>query len=225
MELNLQRQKERLLAQKQELEERVRNLTENGLGEPMARSVEELSSYDNHPADLGSELFERSKDLALRDNAHILLAKVNHALQKIMEGTYGYCTECGQAIPIERLEALPLTTLCIDCKSEGEYLDQHPRPIEEEVLLPPYGRLAYDSEDADQPGGVGYDGEDAWQEVARFGEHAQGSQAGAYYGDADLDEPRGTVEAVEEIPYSKGEDGVFYEDQYGLEKTDFPQHI
>lgn len=221
--MDWQKQKEQLLTQKQEIEKSLSNLAEAGLGESMADSVEELSSYDNHPADLGSEMFERSKDLALRDNLQIQLVKINDALQAIDAGTYGKCSECGNPISEERLTAMPSTTLCLECKAKEELLDQQPRPVEEEVIELPFGKHGYDLEDEAKQSGVGFDGEDAWQEVARFGEHAQGSGAGAYYGDLDLDETRGSVEAVEEIPYIKGADGLFYEDFYGHDDEDSPR--
>jgi len=220
--MDLQKQKQRLLEQKREFEESIENLTEGGLEESMNESVGELSGYDNHPADLGSEMFERSKDLALKDNTRIQLVKVNDALQEIEAGLYGICSECGSSIPPERLDALPSTTLCIQCKSKGELPDLSPRPIEEYVIAPPFGKPGDDLEDQVKPGGIGFDGEDAWQDVARFGEHAPGSRAGAYYGDFDLDEDRGSVEDVDEIPYFKGADGMFYEDLGGLDDEDSP---
>jgi YteA family regulatory protein len=220
--MDLQIQKQRLLAQKHLLEESIKELTEGGLGEAMNQSVGELSGYDNHPADLGSEMFERSKDLALRDNTRIQLVKVNDALQELENGEYGFCSECGNSILPERLEALPSTTLCIQCKAKTELPDLHPRPIEEYVVAPPFGKHGYDLEDRAKQAGTGYDGEDAWQEVARFGEHAEGSGAGSYYGGLDLDESRGSVEAVDEIPYFKGADGMFYEDLSGLDDEDPP---
>ena len=113
MKLNLQEQKERLLLRKQELEERLKNLGEIEERETMASSIGELSSYDNHPADLGSEMFERSKDLALRDNVQLLLTEVQEALQKIEDGTYGNCSQCGRAITRERIKALTAVNLCI----------------------------------------------------------------------------------------------------------------
>lgn len=74
---------ERLLSERAELENRIRLINDTGLGESMSSSIEELSSYDNHPADLGTEMFERSKDLSLRENAKLRLAEVNEALHRI----------------------------------------------------------------------------------------------------------------------------------------------
>lgn len=77
-------------------------------------SVSELSSYDNHPGDLGTELYEREKDIALNEHAEQELKNVESALKAIKEGTYGYCDECNKEIPYERLKAIPTTTKCVE---------------------------------------------------------------------------------------------------------------
>ncbi|HHY59635.1 MAG TPA: conjugal transfer protein TraR, partial [Clostridia bacterium] len=61
--------REKLLAKKRELEQQVKSMEEGGLHQSMRDSTGELSFYDNHPADMGNELFERGKDVALRDQA------------------------------------------------------------------------------------------------------------------------------------------------------------
>ncbi|SET93627.1 RNA polymerase-binding protein DksA [Salinibacillus kushneri] len=126
------------------------------------QSTGELSSYDNHPADEGSELYEREKDIALNDHAEDELKNIENALKAIDEGTYGKCKECGKEIPVERLEALPTTTYCVEHSPDQNVSTQ--RPVEEGVLLPPFGKFEYDDTDA-----VAFDAEDSWQEVAQWG--------------------------------------------------------
>ena len=72
------------------------------------------SSADNHLADTASETYERELDEGLEDDARDQLRHVDDALARIDAGTYGTCSVCGKAIPVERLEALPWTTLCIE---------------------------------------------------------------------------------------------------------------
>ena len=72
------------------------------------------SSADNHLADTASETYERELDEGLEDDARDQLRQVDEAVARIDAGTYGTCSVCGKAIPVERLEALPWTTLCID---------------------------------------------------------------------------------------------------------------
>ncbi|CEP69489.1 Zinc finger, DksA/TraR C4-type [Moorella glycerini] len=207
--------RQKLLEEKKRLEEQIDTFNSGGLRESLLESTQELSRYDNHPGDLGSEEFERSKDLALRDNARIQLQKIDDALESIQEGTYGYCRVCGQEIPRERLEAIPETTLCLECRKKMEGAgDINRRPIEEQVILPPFGGQFSDpyQKHPDEEEAIMYDGEDTWQDLAQTIEHASESRSGAYFGPLDLDEDQGYVEPVEGIPYFKGADGMFYED-------------
>ena len=82
--------------------------------EKPSEALGELSMYDNHPADMGTELFEREKDLALHEHAESELSKVNLALEAMAEGSYGKCQVCKVDIPFDRLEIVPYTTFCIE---------------------------------------------------------------------------------------------------------------
>lgn len=70
--------------------------------------------------DIASHEIDRSFLLRLRDRERKLLKKIEKALDKIENGTYGVCESCGAEIPIERLKARPVTDLCIECKTEQE---------------------------------------------------------------------------------------------------------
>ena len=70
--------------------------------------------------DQASAEIDRNFTLRLRDRERKLLKKIDEALEKIENGTYGICDICGQEIGIKRLEARPVTTMCIDCKTEQE---------------------------------------------------------------------------------------------------------
>ncbi len=71
--------------------------------------------------DIASQEIDRSFLLRLRDRERKLLKKNRKKhLKKIENGTYGICESCGAEIPIERLEARPVTDLCIECKTEQE---------------------------------------------------------------------------------------------------------
>lgn len=70
--------------------------------------------------DIASQEIDRSFLLRLRDRERKLLKKIEKTLEKINNGTYGICEACGSEIPIERLEARPVTDLCIECKTEQE---------------------------------------------------------------------------------------------------------
>lgn len=165
--IKLQHFKHELERQKDSLTLEISRLEQTGIGDTLAGATSELSRYDNHPADLGSETFERGKDIALRDNAHVLLEAVEHALEKMKDKTYGQCDECNAVISSERLEALPWATLCIDCQRDAdEHQNPTGRPLEEASLAPPFHRTFLDTAPFDN---VGYDGEDALQDALQYG--------------------------------------------------------
>lgn len=162
---SLEQLQEMLEMEKEELLEVEARLTgPGGLGEPMDVADTELSAYDNHPADYGSQMYERSKDFGLLQITREQIAEIEEAQNAIREGSYGYCRNCGQPIPEQRLLAIPRTLLCVRCKREQEDRDLNDRPIEEEVMFPPFGRTFTDETDT-----VAFDGEDAWEAVARYG--------------------------------------------------------
>ena len=59
----------------------------------------------------------------LRERERVLIQKIDTALQKIEDGTYGVCASCEEDIGLERLQARPVADLCIDCKSQQERLE------------------------------------------------------------------------------------------------------
>ncbi|MDX6491327.1 MAG: hypothetical protein QOD43_1572 [Gaiellaceae bacterium] len=78
------------------------------------------STADNHPADVATVTFDRELDYSLEENEGRLLAAIDAALARLEEGTFGICRTCVQPVGEERLEALPWTTQCIDCKRKEE---------------------------------------------------------------------------------------------------------
>jgi RNA polymerase-binding protein DksA len=115
---NVDKVRERLLADKARLEH-DREVLKSADG--ISGSVGDSADLDiNHPADSGTETFERTKDLALRANVGGMLSQIDDALAKIDAGTYGVCDRCGQAIAPARLEALPYATLCVSCQDRVE---------------------------------------------------------------------------------------------------------
>jgi RNA polymerase-binding transcription factor DksA len=88
--------------------------------ESESESLGELSSYDQHQADVGTETFEREKDLSILEQVEAELADVEHALRRLDDGTYGTCEVCGKVIPDERLEAVPAARLCLEHQAEAE---------------------------------------------------------------------------------------------------------
>ncbi len=72
------------------------------------------------PTDRASLESDRNFLLRIRDRERKLIAKIEEALERIENGTFGICEVCGEEISKERLQARPVTTQCIDCKTEAE---------------------------------------------------------------------------------------------------------
>ncbi len=76
----------------------------------------------NHPdlADRASSETDRAIELRARDRQRKLIAKIDAALERIEEGTYGYCKETGEPISLKRLDARPIATLSIEAQERHE---------------------------------------------------------------------------------------------------------
>lgn len=72
------------------------------------------------PADRATAESDRAFTLRLRDRERRLIKKIKEALERIDDGSFGICEECGDDISVPRLKARPVTTLCINCKSRQE---------------------------------------------------------------------------------------------------------
>jgi YteA family regulatory protein len=131
-------------------------------------ATHELSSYDNHPGDMGTETFEAEKNFSFRTNDKFMISEINVALDKIHNGTYGECERCHKPIDGDRLEIVPHARFCIDCENEIELSplnEDFGRPIEEMVQLP---TLQFSFRDDTIFNETGYDGEDTWQDLNEY---------------------------------------------------------
>lgn len=231
--------KESLLEMKSQLQ---KTESETDIKDSAREEVGELSTYDNHPGDMGTELFEREKDLALHVHAGDEADKVEHALNALSNGTYGYCEVCNNEIPFERLEALPYTTYCIDHTPERDIPND--RPSEEDILIMANPNTFADRRDSTGRESNERDSEDSFQEIAKSGTSETPSDFigdhddyNTLYDDKILD---GAVEEVEEFistditgetrGFVRSEISEEYEeelDDVGLESPlgDIPYHL
>ncbi|HKM16725.1 MAG TPA: TraR/DksA C4-type zinc finger protein [Limnochordia bacterium] len=156
----LEHYRQLLETQRRETLELIESFKAQGIHENMNDAVGELSAYDQHPADYGSQMYEREKDLGFLENLKDQLHMVDLALERISNGTYGICQDCHKPIDPKRLEALPQAALCIQCKLNDE-----------KRVGPDAGkqRLSFGHSFRNGSSFTGFDGEDAWQVVARFG--------------------------------------------------------
>lgn len=105
--------KKRLVEERERLQEVVEEY-EREL--EVARMTESSSDRSPEPgnAEASSMKLEYAKELSIEQNTLDLIGKVDHALKRIDAGEYGICEVCGKAIPIERLDVLPYSTLCVE---------------------------------------------------------------------------------------------------------------
>ncbi|MEA1959953.1 MAG: TraR/DksA C4-type zinc finger protein [Bacillota bacterium] len=105
---------QQLRQKKEELEQLIQK-RQDRFSVSMAESTDELSLFDQHPADVASELSEREKDAGFLELLELELEKVNDALSRAQTGQYGICESCGQPIEQQRLARLCNTTVCAGC--------------------------------------------------------------------------------------------------------------
>jgi RNA polymerase-binding transcription factor DksA len=118
----LEREKERLLAIRRGL------MGENGTAGAGPQSTGELSSYDQHPGDLGSETYEQEQTATLLAQVDQELGDIEAALKRVDEGTYGYSVLSGDPIPEERLEALPAARYTVEEQARLERGERATKP-------------------------------------------------------------------------------------------------
>ena len=110
---------EQLLAERDRLQREI-SLLASGPIQSDTFQADETDSVDQHPADEGSELFEREKNLTVQRTLETSLRQVEDALQKFEQGTYGICENCGKPIAEARLRAMPGAIHCIECQAKLE---------------------------------------------------------------------------------------------------------
>jgi DnaK suppressor protein len=112
--------KERLLALRSRLRGDVNHMADAALKQNRSEANGDLSSMPIHMADIGSDNFEQEFTLSLMESEEDTLGQIETSLERIEDGTYGQCDECGAKIPKQRLNAIPYATLCVKCASAVE---------------------------------------------------------------------------------------------------------
>jgi len=112
--------KELLLNLRARLRGDVSHLANAALKKSRSEANGDLSSMPIHMADIGSDNFEQEFTLSLMENEGGTLSQIEASLERIEEGAYGYCEECGVKIPKSRLNAIPYATLCVHCAEDQE---------------------------------------------------------------------------------------------------------
>ncbi len=175
---NIEKFRNLLLEKKKEVESTLNKMHDNQTGSQSMYQPTELSNYDNHPAELGTELFITEMNNALIVHEENILNEINDALDRIESGNYGECFFCGREIPDERLEAIPYARTCIECeesKTAGLNDLKKDRPVEEQVWDAPFGRKYFNSREDDE-----YEGLDYLNDLMKYGSSDTPQDMGGY---------------------------------------------
>ncbi len=118
------------LKQKQEKWKSYKSMLQQKINELLSeagKTVSEMTvSKENYPDpnDRASLESDRNFELRIRDRERKLIMKMQEAIKRIDDGTFGICEVCGGSISEKRLMARPVTTLCIDCKTKQEKMEK-----------------------------------------------------------------------------------------------------
>ena len=107
-----------LKAFKKLLEQQLEELLEDA-DKTASEMADEKANFPD-PTDRASLESDRNFELRIRDRERRLIGKIREAHERIEEGEFGYCESCEEEIGTARLKARPVTTMCIDCKTEQE---------------------------------------------------------------------------------------------------------
>ena len=112
-----------------EMFKRLLDVKRKELLQDVEKTVSEMTGHDESfadPSDRASWESEASRDLRIRDRERKLVEKIDQALSRIADESFGECEECGEMISVGRLKARPVTTFCIACKSDQEAKERQP---------------------------------------------------------------------------------------------------
>lgn len=112
--------KELLIAEKERIMGDFMNLRETHLRSSQRESTGDLSGYSLHMADIGTDTFDREFALTVASSEQDVLYRIDQALRRMEEKSYGLCETCGGPIKLTRLKAVPWARQCLRCKEAEE---------------------------------------------------------------------------------------------------------
>ena len=112
--------KELLLKKKETLSKGIEHIAKDALKTSQREAAGDLSAYSLHMADMATDNYDREFSLSLADNEQKILNRIDEALEKIQNNTFGLCELCGKKISKVRLRAVPYAELCVPCQEKQE---------------------------------------------------------------------------------------------------------
>jgi len=119
---DLKAKQEKMKAYKTMLQQKINELLSEA-GKTVSEMTNGKENYPD-PNDRASLESDRNFELRIRDRERKLIGKMQEAIKRIDDGTFGICEVCGGPISEKRLMARPVTTLCIDCKTKQEKMEK-----------------------------------------------------------------------------------------------------
>jgi RNA polymerase-binding protein DksA len=117
---DLKAYRDRLVTLRARLRGDVSQMADATLKKSRTEGNGDLSRMPIHMADIGTDNFEQEFTLSLMESEEVTLENIEAALERIEDGTYGLCEECGVKIPKKRLGAVPYASMCVRCASQLE---------------------------------------------------------------------------------------------------------
>jgi DnaK suppressor protein len=108
-----------LLKMKEKILQDIKNMSSMNVLENRDPSMEN-AGHSMHMADVATDMYDREFNLGLASNDRELLQRINIALKKIEDGSYGLCTMCKEMITMARLKAIPYVQTCVKCQEALE---------------------------------------------------------------------------------------------------------
>ena len=117
---DLQKLKAQLQTERVRIAEGINHIERDNLNKSQRDAAGDLSGYSFHMADMATDNFDREFSLDIASTEQAMLNRIDEALRKIEEGSYGICENCEKPISFKRLKVVPSAKLCIKCKEDEE---------------------------------------------------------------------------------------------------------
>jgi len=112
--------KDILVKKKDALAKGIQHIADDNLKTSQRDAAGDLSAYSLHMADMATDNYDREFSLRLADNEQKTVDRIDAALEKIDNGTFGVCELCGKKISKARLKVVPYAELCVPCRQKVE---------------------------------------------------------------------------------------------------------
>lgn len=125
----------------------------------------ELSSYDNHPADIGTEVYMMEQEKGYKEQIKNTIEEIDSSLEDIENNKYGICINCNKDIKRERLEIIPYSKTCLKCSDKDDMFGDDSETLDDKKIYESLNYKSFGLDPNDNKENVGYDREDTYAEI------------------------------------------------------------